>query len=294
MFQSQTLQQCHGSRREQKIQTAGKKEMIFRVRRTQNVLIHAAEECSFQGLFNEHPAFSKHHLVIFFSSPPENQSWPTLTEIWWQNMRGPSLPPCYTQPPLGVWLNAGYDNQPGSFTPACFDPPTSFPRRRGVADLSGVWECAVCLPASPASVWRVHVRGLSSEDGSGQSTATGIKNRGRDYFKCQHNVMSCVRRSNVQTVLSGEQLIDQVQFGLLWPPWSLPRCVSLTPGELCPVRGQTAWLQPCFYFFLAIMSELVMIYWFHFFLLLINSRASSHLIRHLASQRGAVLIAETD
>lgn len=60
------------------------------------------------------------------------------------------------------------------------------------------------------------MRGLSSEYGSGQSTATGIKNRGRDYFKCQHNVMSCVRRSNVQTVLSGEQLIDQVQFGLLW------------------------------------------------------------------------------
>lgn len=28
--------------------------------------------------------------------------------------------------------------------------------------------------------------------------------------------MSCVRRSNVQTVLSGEQLIDQVQFVLLW------------------------------------------------------------------------------
>lgn len=69
------------------------------------------------------------------------------------------------------------------------------------------------------SVCWVHVRGWSSEDGSGRSTATGIKNCGRDYFKCQHNVMSCVRRSNVQTVLSGEQLIDQVQFGLLWLLW---------------------------------------------------------------------------
>lgn len=58
--------------------------------------------------------------------------------------------------------------------------------------------------------------GLSSEDGSGQSTATGIRSCGRDYFKCQHNVTSSVRRSNVQTVLSGEQLIDQVQFVLLW------------------------------------------------------------------------------
>lgn len=31
--------------------------------------------------------------------------------------------------------------------------------------------------------------------------------------------MSRVRRSNVQTVLSGEQLIDQVLFGLLWLLW---------------------------------------------------------------------------
>lgn len=72
--------------------------------------------------------------------------------------------------------------------------------------------CSVCVRWVP-------VRGLSLEDGSGQSTATGIKHRGRDYFKCQHNVMSCVRRSNVQTVLSGEQLIDQVQFVLLWLLW---------------------------------------------------------------------------
>ena len=84
----------------------------------------------------------------------------------------------------------------------------------GVVDLCR-YQSWVCLAAFAVSVQLVHVRGLSSEDGPGPSTATGINNRGRDYFKCQHNVMSCVRRSNVQTVLSGKQLIDQVQFGLL-------------------------------------------------------------------------------
>lgn len=62
-------------------------------------------------------------------------------------------------------------------------------------------------------------KGAWAQDGSGQSTATGIRNCGRDYFKCQHNVTSSVRRSNVQTVLSGEQLIDQVRFVLLWLLW---------------------------------------------------------------------------
>lgn len=75
--------------------------------------------------------------------------------------------------------------------------------------------CAVlCAPAAGC----LRARGCSSADGSGQSTASGIKHRGRDYFKCQHNVMSCVRRSNVQTVLSGEQLIDQLRFVLLLAP----------------------------------------------------------------------------
>lgn len=82
-----------------------------------------------------------------------------------------------------------------------------------------MWPLERRLSACSVGVCWVHVRALSSEDGSGQSTATGIMNRGRDYFKCQHNVMSCVRRSNVQTVLSGEQLIDQVRFVLLWLLW---------------------------------------------------------------------------
>lgn len=89
--------------------------------------------------------------------------------------------------------------------------PTSFLKHRCVVEISG-YQSRVCLPFLSVCAECM----LSSEDGSGQSTATGIKNRGRDYFKCQHNVMSCVRRSNVQTVLSGEQLIDQVQFVLLW------------------------------------------------------------------------------
>lgn len=73
----------------------------------------------------------------------------------------------------------------------------------------------LCSAVCPCSCLRA--RSCSSADGSGQSTTSGIKHRGRDYFKCQHNVMSCVRRSNVQTVLSGEQLIDQLRFVLLWP-----------------------------------------------------------------------------
>lgn len=80
-----------------------------------------------------------------------------------------------------------------------------------------IWVSESCLAVRALSAWT----GLSSEDGSEQSMATGIKNHGRDYFKCQHNVTSCVRRSNVQTVLSGEQLIDQVQFVLLWLLWWL-------------------------------------------------------------------------
>ena len=110
-----------------------------------------------------------------------------------------------------------FDNQQSLSAPHARSPTSSL-KHRGAVDLSG-YQSRVCLPAFAVSVWWVHVRGLSSEDGAGQTTATGIKNRGRDYFKCQHNVMSCVRRSNVQTVLSGEQLIDQVQFGLLWLLW---------------------------------------------------------------------------
>lgn len=62
----------------------------------------------------------------------------------------------------------------------------------------------------------MYYEGVDLREWPGQSTTTGIKNCGRDYFKCQHNVRSCARRSNVQMVLSGKQLIDQAQFGLLW------------------------------------------------------------------------------
>lgn len=51
--------------------------------------------------------------------------------------------------------------------------------------------------------------------GQGGPQPLGLGAVGGITGKCQHNVMSRVRRSNVQTVLSGEQLIDQVQSGLL-------------------------------------------------------------------------------
>lgn len=45
-----------------------------------------------------------------------------------------------------------------------------------------------------------------AREGSLWSLAPRIKNCGRDYFKCHHNVMSCMRGSKVQALLSGNSL----------------------------------------------------------------------------------------
>lgn len=121
-----------------------------------------------------------------------------------------SIPACDLKAPVCVWSSTG--SQCRNKNPDWLLLRRYQGRRPSTCSVL-LGSAVLCAPAAGC----LRARGCSSADGSGQSTASGIKHRGRDYFKCQHNVMSCVRRSNVQTVLSGEQLIDQLRFVLLWP-----------------------------------------------------------------------------
>lgn len=180
-----------------------------------------------------------------------------------------------------------------------------------------VWSNAALLSCSSTShwkhacteLWTVHTGGISGHEsivflpvlpvgahkgawaqrmGQGplMSTTAGIKNCGRDYFKCQHNVTSCVRRSNVQTVLSGEQLIDQVQFALLWLLRSLARQNKLFWKKI--IQRYDFATSVCAYAHEFRVAQAKACN------LQSNDPVSSDVIRILVCQRGAVLIKEED
>ena len=82
----------------------------------------------------------------------------------------------------------------------------------GVVSWSEYQNC-VCLPVISASVWSV-CKGLNLRRGQGCLRPLGLRTMGGITLNVNINVMSCARRSNVQMVLSGKQLVDRVQMGL--------------------------------------------------------------------------------